>query len=68
MRQVAVITEEYAQEVRGQQYAPSSFCNPVQDGLGRWVISLQEMAALGLECEVVEWVAPEIDELTPNND
>jgi hypothetical protein len=61
MKQVAVITEEYAQQVKGVMYAPSSFCHPVQDGIGRWVISLEEMDALGLDCEVVDWVAPPDD-------
>lgn len=65
---VALITEDQAGALRGQQWAEASYCNPVQDGMGRWVISLEEMTALGLKCEVVEWVEPEQDELTTNND
>lgn len=62
MIQVALITAEQAEELRGVQWGENMYCNPVLDGLGRWVISVEEMAALGLECEVVEWIAPEFDE------
>jgi hypothetical protein len=68
MIRVAIITEEQAESLRGVQWGDDSYCNPVQDGMGRWVISLEEMTALGLECELVEWVEPEQDELTTNND
>lgn len=56
---VAVITEEQAEALHGVQFGEDSYCNPVLDGLGRWVISLEEAEALGVECEVVEWIAPE---------
>lgn len=59
---VALITEEQADALRGVQWGDDSYCNPVVDGLGRWVISLEEAEALGIECEVVEWIAPEFDE------
>lgn len=60
---VALITEDQAGALRGQQWAEASYCNPVQDGLGRWVISLEEAEALAVQYEVVEWIAPEIDGL-----
>lgn len=56
MIQVAHITAEQAERLRGVEFAPSSYCNPVMDGLGRLVISIAEMEGLGLQCEVVEWV------------
>ena len=45
------------------EWSEDSYCNPVQDGLGRWMISLEEAEALGVQYEVVEWIAPEIDGL-----
>jgi hypothetical protein len=63
MIQVALITEEQAEEVRGVEYADSSYCNPVMDGLGRWVFSLDEAEVLGVEHEVVEWLEHDNDQL-----
>ena len=63
MIRVALITEEQANALRAVQFGENSYCNPVQDGLGRWVISLEEAEALGVQYEVVEWIAPENDEL-----
>ena len=63
MIQVAIITESQAESLRAVQWGEDIYCNPVQDGLDRWVISLEEAEALGIECEVVEWIAPELDEL-----
>lgn len=65
---VALITAEQAEALRGVQWGDDSYCNPVVDGLGRWVISLQEAEALGLQCEVVEWVQPKLDDLINLND
>lgn len=59
MIHVSLITAEQAETLRGVQWDENSYCNPVVDGLGRWVISLEEAEALGIECEVVEWIAPE---------
>lgn len=55
---MAHISDNDAVTYRGAEFAPDSYCNPVVDGLGRWVISLEEAEALGIECEVVEWIAP----------
>lgn len=63
MIRVALITEEQYDALRGVTYATDSRCYPERDGLGRPFISIQEMEGLGLECEVVEWIAPENDEL-----
>lgn len=63
MIQMAHISSDTAEAVRGIEFAPDSYCNPVLDGMGRWVISLEEAEALGVECEVVEWIAPKSDKL-----
>lgn len=54
----ALITPEQAEALRGVQFGENSYCNPVLDGLGRWVISLEEAEALAVQYEVVEWIAP----------
>ena len=61
MIQVALITEEQFDALRGVTYATDSRCYPERDGLGRPFISIQEMEGLGLDLEVVEWIAPESD-------
>lgn len=68
MIQVALITEQQAEALRGVQFGENSYCNPVLDGLGRWVISLEEADALGVQYEVVEWIAPKSDELNNVSD
>ena len=62
---VALITEDQAGALHGQQWAEASYCNPVIDGVGRWIISLEEMAGLGLDCELVDY-EPVVVELDPN--
>jgi len=67
--EIALLTSEaQADQLRGVEFALDSYCNPVQDGLGRWVISLQEMVGFGLELQVVEWIAPKSDELNNVSD
>jgi len=43
MEQVAIITQEEADLLRGQEYAPASYYNPVKDCLQNWVISVEEI-------------------------
>ena len=43
MEQVAIITQEQADLLRGQEYAPASHYNPVQDCAQNWVISVEEI-------------------------
>ncbi len=43
MEQVAIITQEQADLLRGQEFAPASHYNPVQDCLENWIISIQEI-------------------------
>lgn len=64
---VALLTsEEQAKGVNGVEYTDDCFCNPVKDGLGRWVISVEEMTGLGLELEIVDWIEPRLELELPN--
>lgn len=45
------------------QYGIAGIFLAVLDGLGRWVISLAEADALGVEHEIVEWIEPDNDGL-----
>ena len=70
---MALITEEQAEALAGAFYGENSRCEPIQDGLGRWVISVQEMEGLGLDLEIIEFVEVELElppltELTDENE
>ena len=66
MTEMAVISEEQAEALAGQFYGENSRCAPVKDGLGRWVISIEEMQGLGLELEIVDWIEPKVELELPN--
>jgi hypothetical protein len=40
---VGLLTVEQKGELVGQEYAPDSFFNPIQDNTDNWVISIEEM-------------------------
>lgn len=40
---VGLLTIEEKDLLLGQQYAPDSYFNPIQDSLGDWVISTEEI-------------------------
>ena len=40
---VGLLTIEEKDLLIGQQYAPDSYFNPIQDSLGDWVISTEEI-------------------------
>ena len=40
---VGLLTIEEKDLLVGQQYAPDSYFNPIQDSLGDWVISMEEI-------------------------
>ena len=40
---VGLLTVEQKDELVGQEYAPDSFFNPIQDDVDEWVISIEEM-------------------------
>ena len=55
MTQVAKITEQQAQELIGQEFAPDSFFHPIQDADGYWVVSVEESAYLSFDFELIEF-------------
>ena len=46
---VAKITQEQADELKGVQFVPDNYFNPVQDANGNWIISLQELVYCSVE-------------------
>ena len=40
---VGLLTIEQRDEIAGQQYAPDSYFNPIQDINDDWIISIEEM-------------------------
>jgi hypothetical protein len=49
MIQVAILTEEQKNQLVGQQYAPDSYFNPIQDKDGEWIISIEETQATDIQ-------------------
>jgi hypothetical protein len=49
MIQVAILTEEQKNQLVGQQYAPDSYFNPIQDKDNNWVISIEETQATDIQ-------------------
>jgi hypothetical protein len=43
MEQVAIITQEQSDLIRGQEYATASYFNPVKDCNDKWIITIQEI-------------------------
>lgn len=43
MTQVGLLTETQKDSLVGQQYAPDSYFNPIQDINYNWIISIEEM-------------------------
>jgi len=43
MTQVGLLTEVEKNSLVGQQYAPDSYFNPIQDIYDQWVISIEEI-------------------------
>lgn len=41
--EVGILTIEQKESIVGQEFAPDSFFNPIQDVNNNWVISLEEM-------------------------
>ena len=48
---VALLTDEQAEQLKGQLYAPDSYFNPIQDADDNWIISTQEQE----QCSI-DWV------------
>jgi hypothetical protein len=48
---VAQLTPEQAEQLKGIEFAPDNFFNPIQDADGNWIISLEEV-----EQTSIDWV------------
>ncbi len=46
---VGLLTEEQKNQLVGQQYAPDSYFNPIQDEDGNWIISIEEVQATDIQ-------------------
>ena len=51
MIQVALLTEQQADSLRGVEVVPDNYFNPIQDANGNWIISLEEVE----QCSI-DWV------------
>jgi hypothetical protein len=51
---VGLLTETQKEQLIGQQYAPDSYFNPIQDIDDNWIISTEEM--MGCTNEEFMWV------------
>lgn len=51
MIQVAKLTEQQANQLRGVEVVKDNLFNPIQDAIGNWIISLEERD----QCSI-EWV------------
>jgi hypothetical protein len=48
---VAQLTPEQAEQLKGIEFAPDNFFNPIQDADGNWIISIEEV-----EQTTIDWV------------
>ncbi len=48
---VGLLTEEQKNQLVGQQYAPDSYFNPIQDENNNWIISTEE-----IQITDIQWV------------
>lgn len=53
MIEVATISQKQAQGLRGKTFAPDSYFNPIQDTLGNWIISKEEITQCENKVDVV---------------
>lgn len=67
MSKVSVITQTQADDLRGQEFAPDCFYNPVQDCNGDWIISKEEIDQTVVEqylwvksLPLIDWCGPYI--------
>lgn len=60
---VAKISEEKAQEIKGSEYQSGALFSPVKDKYGNWIVSLVEAQFLPIsDFEVIEFEPFEEDE------
>lgn len=48
---VALLTQEQAKQLKGIEFAPDNYFNPIKDADGNWIISLEEVQ----QC-TIDWV------------
>ena len=48
---VALLTPHQAEQLKGLEFAPDNFFNPIQDADGHWIISIEEV-----EQTKIDWV------------
>ena len=58
---VGLLTVEEKEQLVGQQYAPDSYFNPVQDNSDNWIISIEEIQ----DCTNQEFMWVQTLELIP---
>jgi hypothetical protein len=51
MIQVALLTQEQADSLRGVEVVAGNYFNPIQDADGNWIISVEEV-----EQSTIQWV------------
>jgi hypothetical protein len=51
MIQVALLTEQQAEQLKGVEVVPDNYFNPIEDVNGNWIISLEEVE----QCSI-DWV------------
>jgi hypothetical protein len=69
MTTVAIISEQLAAEIQGNEYADGQLYFPVQLHDGRWFVGVAEAEALGInEFVEVELELPPLTELTDENE
>jgi hypothetical protein len=49
--QVYLLTQEQADSLKGVEFIPDNYFNPIQDADGNWIISIEEVN----QCSI-EWV------------
>ena len=69
MIKVYKLTELEAEQLRGVEFMPDNYFNPIQDNLGNWVISEEEVNQCSIEwvkqLELIEYfpfIQPEIND------
>lgn len=62
---VAKITSEQAETLKGTEFIPDNFFNPIQDKNGQWIISLQELVYCSVDfansVELIQYEPIEVD-------
>lgn len=69
MEKVAIITQEQSELLAGQEFAPASHYNPVQDCNDNWIISEQEIEQTTnpdylwvKDLPLIDWCPPVFDD------